>query len=142
MHGTTATVRHFKDRFPQLKWTTVKDWKKAMVVATKQAAKSGNPVQINKLEEKKRGRPSILFEDVARDIKRYITTMCDAGGVANTRIVISAATGILQRKDPSILRCNGGHIDLQKSWAKYLLKKMDFVKRRVTTKHVTRCGKL
>ena len=140
MHGTTATVRHFKDGFPQLKWTTINDWKKAMVVATKQAAKSGNPVQINKFEEKKRGRPSILFEDVTRDIKRYITTMRDAGGVVNTRIVIAAATGILQRKDPSILHCNGGHIDLQKSWAKYLLKKMDFVKRRATTKHIKRCG--
>ena len=139
MHGTTATIRHFKDRFPELKWTTVNDWKKAMMVATKKAAKSGNPMQIDKLEEKKRGRPSLLSEDVTSDIKRYITTLRDAGGVVNTRIVLAAATGILQRKDPSILRCNGGHIDLQKSWAKYLLKKMDFVKRRATTKHVTRC---
>ena len=40
MHGTTATIGHFKDCFPQLKWT-VNDWKKAMVVATKKAAKSG-----------------------------------------------------------------------------------------------------
>ena len=139
MHGTTATIRHFKDRFPELKWTTVNDWKKAMMVATKKAAKSGNPMQIDKLEEKKRGRPSLLSEDVTSDIKRYIATLRDAGGVVNTRIVLAAATGILQRKDPSILRCNGGHIDLQKSWAKYLLKKMDFVKRRATTKHVTRC---
>ena len=139
MHGTTAAIRRFKDRFPQLKWTTVNDWKKAMAVATKNAVKSGESVKIDKLEEKKRGRPSILSDAVTTDIKRYITTLRDAGGVVNTRIVIAAATGILQRKDPSILRCNGGHIDLQKSWAKYLLKKMDFVKRRATTKHVTRC---
>ena len=49
----TATI--FKDHFPQLKWTTAKDWKKAMAVATKKAARSGKPVKINKLEEKKRG---------------------------------------------------------------------------------------
>ena len=94
-----------------------------MVVATKKAAKSGNPMQIDELEEKKRGRPS---EDVTSDVKRYITTRRDAGGVVNTRIVIAAATRILQRNDPSILCCNRGHIDLQKSWAKYILKKMDF----------------
>ena len=99
MHGTTAAIRHFKDRFPQLKWTTVNDWKKAMVVATKKAANSGKPVQIDTLEEKKRGRPSILSEDVTSDVKRYITSLRDAGGVMNTRIVLAAATGILQRKD-------------------------------------------
>lgn len=98
MHGTAATIRHFKDRFPQLKWTTVNNWKKAtcMVVATKKAAKSGKPVQIDTLEEKKGGRPSILSEDVTSDIKRYITSLCDAGGVVNTRIALAAATGILQ----------------------------------------------
>ena len=108
MHGTTATTRHFKDHFPQLKWT-VNDWKKAMVVATKKAAKSGNPMQIDGLEEKKRGRPSILSEDVTSDVKHYITTLRDAGGVVNTQIVIAAATGILQRKYPSILCCNGSN---------------------------------
>ena len=72
-------------------------------------------MQIDELEEKKRGRPSILSEDVTSDVKHYITTLRDAGGVVNTRIVIAAATGILQRKDLSVLCCNGGHIDLQKS---------------------------
>ena len=139
MHETTAAIRHYKGRFPQLKWTTVNDWRKAMAVATKKAIRSGEPVKIDRLEEKKRGRPSMLSDEVTADIKRYITSLRDAGGDVNTRIVIAAATGILQRKDPSVLRCNGGHIDLQKSWAKYLLKKMDFVKRRATTKHVTRC---
>ena len=84
MHGTTATIRHFKDCFPQLKWTNVNKWKKAMVMATRKAAKSGNSMQIDKLEEKKRGRPSTLFEDVTSDVKHYITTLHDAGGVVNT----------------------------------------------------------
>lgn len=53
-------------------------------------------MQIDELEEKKRGRPSILSEDVTSDVKHYITTLRDAGGVVNTRIVIAAATGILQ----------------------------------------------
>ena len=55
-----------------------------MVMATRKAAKSGNSMQIDKLEEKKRGRPSTLFEDVTSDVKHYITTLHDAGGVVNT----------------------------------------------------------
>lgn len=70
------------------------------------------------------------------DIKCYIRALRDAGGVVNTAIVLAAATGILQRKDPASLHCNGGHIILKKSWAKCLLKTMNFVKRRATTKHV------
>ena len=42
-------------------------------------------MQIDTLEEKTRGRPSILLSEVVTsDIKRYITTLRDAGGVVNT----------------------------------------------------------
>ena len=81
-----------------------------MAVATKKAIRSGEPVKIDRLEEKKRGRPSMLSDEVTADIKRYITSLRDAGGVVNTRIVIAAATGILQRKDPSVLRCEATSI--------------------------------
>ena len=136
LHGTSAAIRHFKARFPDLKWTTVNDWKEAMNKATKKAARDGQLEKIVVLEEKKRGRPSLLQDSVTADIKCYIRALRDAGGVVNTAIVLAAATGILQRKDPTSLHCNGGHIILKKSWAKYLLKTMDSVKRRATTKHV------
>ena len=45
----------------------------------------------------------------------------------------------MQRKDPTWLQGNGGSIVLKKSWAKYLLKKIKFVKRRATTKSMTNC---
>ena len=136
LHGTSAAIRHFKARFPDLKWTNVNDWKEAMIKATTKAARDGQLEKIVVLEEKKRGRPSLLPDSVTADIKCYIRALGDAGGVVNTAIVLAAATGILQRKDPASLHCNGGHIILKKSWVKYLLKTMDFVKRRATTKHV------
>jgi len=36
--------------------------------------------------------------------------------------------------DPKLLECNGGQVVLKKSWAKYLLGKMNFVKCKVTPK--------
>ena len=134
-HGTSAALRYFKDRFPELKWTTVNDWKEA----TKREAAKGELKKPVVLEEKNRGWPSLLSDDVTEDIKCYIHALRDAGRVVNTSIVLAAATGILQRKDPSSLQCNGGSVVLKKSWAKYLLKKMSFVKRKATTKSKVSC---
>ena len=35
LHSTSAAIRHFKSKHPDLKWTTVNDWKKAIVLKTK-----------------------------------------------------------------------------------------------------------
>ena len=50
-------------------------------------------------------------------------------GLVNTLIVIEAALGMVKRKQRFLLECNGGYVMLKKSWAKYLLGKMNYVKR-------------
>ena len=130
-HGTSAALRHFKEDFPGLKWTTVNDWKEAMI---KQMKKNHSSEPILKLQEKRRGRPCILTEQLTEDLKSYLYAVREAGGVVNTAIVIAAGTGMLLHRDPGSLECNGGHIVLKKGWAKYFLGKMNFVKRKATTK--------
>ena len=90
-----------KDRFADLKWTTVNDRKEAIIRATKKSDCSGGQLKpIEALEGKKRGRPSLLAEDLTEDIKSYIYALREAGGVVNTSIVLAAATAMLQKKDP------------------------------------------
>ena len=67
-------------------------------------------------------------------LTKYIQAIHDACGIINTAIIIAAGLGIIKRMDPGLLECNGGHVALQKSWAKYLLSKMNFVKQKATTK--------
>ena len=43
----------------------------------------------------------------------------DADGIINTANVIAAALGVIKKVNPGLLECNGGHIVLKKSWAKY-----------------------
>lgn len=97
-----------------------------MIKTTTKTARVGQLEMIVVLEGKKRGRP-LLPDSVTADIKCYIRALRDAGSVVNNAIVLAAATGILRRKYPTSLQCNGCHIILKKSWAKYLLKTMDFV---------------
>ena len=67
---------------------------------------------------------------------KYIHAVRDAEGVINTVIVIGATSGTVKRLKPELLECNGGYVVLpvKKDWAKYLLSKMKFVKRKATTK--------
>ena len=46
-----------------------------MAVATKKAMRSGEPVNTDKLEDEKGGRPSLLSDEVTADIKRFITLL-------------------------------------------------------------------
>ena len=55
------------------------------------------------------------------------------GAVINAQIVIAAAKGIITGTDKSLLAENGGAIDITKNWAKSLLYRMNFVKRRGST---------
>ena len=130
-HGTSAAIRRFKDNFPNLKWSTVNDWKSAIIKKVKQGSSS---IHIQELVDDKRGRPPILPESIAKDLRRYVYAVRDRGGVINTAVLIAAGTGMLQQREPALMQCNGGSDVLQKSWAKYFLKKMNFVKRKATTK--------
>ena len=51
------------------------------------------------------------------------------GDPVNTAIVIATACGIVKDADSDLLSKNGGHINLTKEWAKYLLQRMNYVKR-------------
>lgn len=55
--------------------------------------------------------------------------MRDNGAVIKSQIVIVATKGIIIGNDKTLLAENGGSIDISKTWAKSLLKRMNFVKR-------------
>ena len=52
------------------------------------------------------------------------------GGVVNTAIVMAAAEGIIASRDSGKLREHGGLIQITKAWAKSLLVRMGYVKRK------------
>ena len=70
---------------------------------------------VEELEGKKRGRPSTLSEELSRELMSYIRAIREAGGIINTAIVIAAATGMLQKRDPMSLECMGAISLLKKA---------------------------
>ena len=75
-----------------------------------------------------------LGEDLDKKVQNYLFSLRDTGGVINTAIVRAVAAGMVKKKDPRLLAVNGGHINLSKDWARYMLQRIGFVKRKGTTK--------
>ena len=63
----------------------------------------------------------------------YIRMLRLSGGVVNARLVVAAARGLIIAINRSLIADYGGHLIPDKTWAKSLLRRMGFVKRKATT---------
>ena len=68
----------------------------------------------------------MIGEDLDKQVRDYVGYLRSSGAVINTAVVIASAEGILMYKDPNLL----SRIHLTKPWAKYLLHRMCYVKRK------------
>ena len=127
-HGTVAATCHFEQELKcKLLENTIRNIKRKYVAATMQTGG-----EITDLPTSSRGRPCALGEDNESVVKKYILKLCKAGGTVNSSILIAAASGILTHRHPSILKTNGGHVELGRNWAKSFMKRLGLVKRKGT----------
>ena len=104
-HGSTAALNHFIAEFPSLKYTTICEWRKAIIDTSGQDPEHK---PITELPVQKSGRSSTLPDEILSILKKYIYVI----------IVIAAGLGIVKKVNPGILECNGGYVVIKKSWAK------------------------
>jgi len=84
---------------------------------------------IEKLPTKDRGRPLKLGEKLDAAVQEYVESLRKVNGSVNTLVVMGAAEGIVGARDISKLQ----QIEITKSWARSLLFRMGYVKRKCTT---------
>ena len=99
------------------------------------SADSSDDIDVKELNPSKRGRKTLLGEQLDSKFQLFIKPVRDSGRVGNSAIVRAAAKGIVLPHDISLLFENGGHIELAKSWT--FLKRMHLVKRKGTTSKKT-----
>ena len=132
-YGTTAAIRFFAKKYPKLplKETTVRRLKNMYQSQVQQKRSDiSSPDDFQDFFAKKTGRPLMIGEDLDKQVHNYVGYLRSTGAVVNTAVVIASAEGILMYKDPGLL----SRINLTKGWAKYLLHRMGFVKRKATSK--------
>ena len=81
-------------------------------------------MKVTSLPSMRRGRPLVLEEKLE---------VRERGGVLTTAITMASATAVVRHEDRNLLLENRGSIDITANWAKSLLYRMGFVKRRGTT---------
>ena len=92
-----------------------------------------NPgVTVKELPKLIQGRPLFLPKEADQQVQQFVTALRETGGVVNTSTVIAAATGLFKKADPPLLEEQGGYLNLERTWARSLLQRMDFVKRKGT----------
>ena len=137
-HGTTAAIRFFSKKYPELalKEATVRRLKnlyQSQLSITRNLRRQESDTNLEGLQElppKKSGRPLMIGDELDKLVREYISDLRSRGTTINTAIVLASAEGIIMYKDANLLST----ITLTKGWAKYLLKRMGFVKRKSTSK--------
>ena len=94
---------------------------------------SGNPdCEVHELPRMTTGRPLLVRDELDGQVQEYIKEL-RCGTAVSSSVVIAAAEGIVMNKDANIL-CENGGIKLTEEWAKSLLSRMGYVKRKACSK--------
>ena len=135
-NGIVAALGHFAKDYPDgsLKESTVRGWKKEYLNELARRKRNGEELSVKSLPSAKTGRPLTLGSTLDNQVQAYLIATREAGGVVNSEVAIAAAVGIVRKKDSNLLAQNGGHIVLTRDWARSLLGRMGFVKRKANTK--------
>ena len=145
-HGVINAIRRYQPDFPAdvLKESTIRGWRDAYrrevdlrVEEAKKRAVSPD-LDVKTLPMKKRGRPLTLQEEIDLEVQQYILHLREIGGPVNGAVVRASAKGILKRKIKEARGSKEGPGPtmpvLTKDWNRYLLERLQFVKRKANTK--------
>ena len=122
-----------------LKESSVRDWKKLYEQklnrkCSEASSRKLQDVAVKELPRKKCGWPPLLGEKLDGYLQDLILAMRSQGSAINTNIVVSVGRGILLKHRKSDHTGFGGSVNLNKEWARSVLKRMGFSKRRASSK--------
>ena len=137
-NGVTASLRHYKqiNEFDNLKESTVWGWvtqyRNELPHVAGELTPTGAGI-VEKLCEKKQGRPLLIGEDLETQVQEFIREVRVSDGVINTAITLAAVKGIVLARDANMLSESGGYLSLTSDWTKRLMSRMRLVKHKATT---------
>ena len=127
VYGISVTIRHYAKRDPKraLPSSSVFDWKKQYQQEVQKRKRKGEEdFEITAFPCKKRGWTLLLGNVVDGRVQSFIRDIRCHGVVINTAVVMGCAEGIVSHNGSNLLAENGGHITINKDWAKLLLHRM------------------
>ena len=127
-NGITKAVKHFEKEFPNLKESTVRNFKKKYYEKLSKARREGK-TEVLSLPSKVRGRPPILMEPDGKLI-RFLKGIRGRGGVINIHVVRAATQALI---DCNTSLTHLANFDMPRSWVHSIYKRMGYKARAGTT---------
>ena len=82
---------------------------------------------------KKAGRPNLLDDNLIKKVKGIAIGTRAAGGVINRKQILNIVKGVVTTNNPNALKQFGGTVELTDRWARHVLTKLEWSKRKGTT---------
>ena len=127
-NGPRAAARHFSEEYGR----TVDESSLRYMVKKYRQEQKKQTEDITSLQTARRGRPTLLADDLDQRVVKMIDDVREAGGVITGPLVIGLGNGVVSHHDRALLVQNGGHISLNRSWSESILRRINYVKRRGT----------
>lgn len=134
--GIARAQKHFQGL--NLRESTVRYFKKMYLTEVSKHVKIGDSTEVTHLQVAKRGRKVALGEQLDAEVWRYLQRLRENGTSISTTLVLAAAEGCLLGRDRTVLVEYGVHVSLTMDWARSLLIRIGYVKRKATTKANTK----
>ena len=130
-HGNTKALQHFSKEYPNLKESTLRNFKKAYQDKLKVIQRQeGNVRQVTSLESLLRGRPPLLLELDCKLIS-FVKNLRARGGVVTGSVISAAAKGLI-RNNPS-LHQRYHSFEPTRGWIQSIYRRCNFSRRAGTT---------
>ena len=119
-HGVSAALKHFDKRFSGLKQQTVSDYKRKYGEITKET----NSSDVVEIKSKKRGRPSLLPDELMTKTIEIIKSLRLKGAPVSYAVMAAVAKGVVMSHDRTLLVEHGGYLCFSNDWARQILHKV------------------
>ena len=124
IHGSSRAVKAFKVNYPSLNESTVRGFLKKYV-SELETARQKNRSPYKALNLNQRGR-SLKLGPIDENVRKFLIALRNRGGVVNSMIAITTAKALIaENTDASFNYLT--YVDISKTWAKSLFKRMGFV---------------
>ena len=126
--GSTAAVRKFMSKFPNLNESTVREFRKKYLDQLKSASKNNRSPQKSILPLP-RGRPLLLGVKIDEGVRKFHSALRYRGGRTTFSVAVAVAKALVQKSDDDGLKI----LQFGKNWAQSRFRRMSFKKRAATT---------
>ena len=120
-NGIEKARKYFSKDFPDLKESTIRNFKKKYHVKLAEARKAGN-TEVICIPSEVRGRPPILM-DLDNKLLTFLKGIRSRGGVINVHVV-QGVTHALITSNPAMSHLN--NFDMPRSWVHSIYKRMGY----------------